>query len=151
MWMTDMQIYLSYSRAKDPMRQISVLCQLNGCDRIQIIDAITRCETKIKETDQSYSIMFNRCEKLKGGGSLSMNKRNSEPTSGIKQKKDSDKHTKWKKKTTLLHEYDKDWNNWIDSMRAHLAMAKECESQLIRLERLYYSKKKGNTKESSDD
>ena len=50
-----------------------------------------------------------------------------------------DTKLRWRKRTVIKEDYEIDWNNWIDSMREHLEMAKECEKQLMRLEKIYGS------------
>lgn len=58
-----------------------------------------------------------------------------------------DTSIRWRRKTVIKDPHDLDWNCYIDSMRSHLEMAKECERQLMRLEKQFGShrrKKKGD-------
>ena len=57
-----------------------------------------------------------------------------------------DTKLRWRKRTTIKEDYEIDWNNWIDSMREHLEMAKECEKQLMRLEKIYGSHRRKERK-----
>lgn len=57
-----------------------------------------------------------------------------------------DTKLRWRKRTVIKEDYEIDWNNWIDSMREHLEMAKECEKQLMRLEKIYGSHRRKERK-----
>jgi len=57
-----------------------------------------------------------------------------------------DTKIRWRKRTVIKEDYEIDWNNWIDSMREHLEMAKECEKQLMRLEKTYGSHRRKERK-----
>lgn len=122
------------------------------------------------ELEKAKSNRSRRFSKNSTGGAKSMpisSKRHEEPTPGISVKKqhhigvlqkDADSHSikkssrgpdtsiRWRKRTVITSDHDKEWNSLIDSMREHLRMAKECEKQLIKLEKSHGSHRRRTQK-----
>lgn len=169
LWMTDSEIYRSYSQAEDKNEQLSILCQLNACTRNELMDAIHRYSSYVDGKQKAYELAKDKSpERVKKRTYSSIHdskervrvmiQQNPEPICGIVSKKPSfigikqknesvntpSKETKlrWRKRTKIVNDYDVEWNELIDSMRMHQEMAKECEKQLIQLEKTHGSKRR---------